>query len=136
MTINWNKFFSTEYWFAIDRAIIHPTDKIIFGFGAAIFILGVIALVGKMITKNKLLKPSIGRIGTVFIWVGLLELLWYFLRTQYVYALGTRFAALLIGVVGLLFLYSPIKYFFTQYKNDREQFEKQQVKDKYLNLKK
>jgi hypothetical protein len=135
MTINWNEFFSTEYWFALDRAMIHPTDKIIFGFGAAIFILGVLVLLARMVSKNNLLKPMLGRIAAVFIWVGLLEILWYFLRIQYVHALGSRMAALIVGLVGLAFLYKPVKYFFKQYRQDQANFNKQQIKDKYLNLK-
>ena len=136
MTINWKEFFSTEYWFAIDRAMIHPTDKIIFGSGAVIFILGVLVLLARLVGNNNLLKPVLGRIASVFIWVGLLEILWYFLRLQYVNALGSRTAALIIGLVGLYFLYKPVKYFFKQYGQDREAYSKQQVKDKYLNLNK
>lgn len=136
MTINWKDFFSTKYWFGIDRAVVHPTDKIIFGFGAIIFILGVLVLLAKLISKNQLLKPVIGRIAAVFIAVGLLEILWYFLRLQYINALGSRMAALIIGLVGLAFLYKPIKYFFGQYSKDKESYQKQQVKDKYLNYNK
>ncbi len=136
MTINWKDFFSTKYWFAIDRAVVHPTDKIIFGFGAIIFILGVLVLLVKLISKNQLLKPIIGRISAVFITVGLLEILWYFLRLQYINALGSRLAALIIGLVGLVFLYKPVKYFFGQYSKDQELYQKQQVKDKYLNYNK
>ena len=136
MFINWKEFFSSQYWLGIDRGLVHPTDKIIFAFGAGIFIIGVLILLVKLVSKNQLLKPILTRIASVFIWVGLLEILWYFLRIQYVNALGSRLAALIVGLVGLFFLYKPVKYFFTQYKQDRESHQKQQVKDKYLNYNK
>lgn len=134
MNINWSEFAKTSYWFGIERGVIHLTDKIILGFGAALVILGVLVLLVRILAKNQLIKPSLGRISSVFISVGLLEMLWYLLRTQYVNVLSSRTAALLIGVVGLMYLYKPIKYFLSQYKNDLVSFHQQQLKDKYLKM--
>ena len=135
MNINWSVFITTRYWFGIERGVLYLTDKIILGAGAALVVIGVLVLLYKLLSKNVLVKPHLGRISSVFISVGLVEMLWYLLRTQYVNVLGTRTAALLVGLVGLYYLIKPIKYFFKQYRSDLAQFHQQQQKEKYLNYK-
>ncbi len=134
MTINWKVFISSEYWFGLDRAIVHLTDKIILYSGIALVLLGVIFLVVKIISSDKLKKPYFSRISSTFITIGLLEMLWYVLRWQYVNVLGARITAALIAIIGLLFLIGPIRYFLFSYKKDAEVQGKELLKGKYLNM--
>lgn len=131
--IDWSLVFSTQFWLGIDRFKgVSLADKMILWFGAALLAIGILVLVYRLVSKNNLLKPAIGRISSVFITIGLLEMLWFLLRSQYVNALGSRATAVLIALTGLGFLFKPIKYFFTQYRADHAAYIKQQQKDKYL----
>lgn len=134
MNINWKELITKQYWFGLDRGVVHLTDQIILYTGAALVLLGVILLIVKLISKDTLKKPQISRVSSVFITVGLLEMLWYVLRWQYVNALGSRFMAALIGVIGLMFLWKPIKYFLFSYRKDVVIQSKEQLKEKYLNM--
>lgn len=132
-SINWSVFTTSHFWFGIDRFNgVSLTDKIILWFGVALLATGIIVLVYRVLSKDTLLKPMISRVSSVFITVGLLEMFWFLLRNQFVNTLGTRAVALLIGLTGLLFLYQPIKYFWRQYGGDLQSYQKQQLKDKYL----
>ncbi len=134
MNINWKELITKQYWFGLDRGVVHLTDQIILYTGAALVLLGVILLIVKLISKDTLKKPQISRVSSVFITIGLLEMLWYVLRWQYVNALGSRFMAALIGIIGLMFLWKPIKYFLFSYRKDVVIQSKEQLKEKYLNM--
>jgi hypothetical protein len=132
-SINWSLFLTSQFWLGIDRfGGISLADKIILWTGVALLALGIILLVYRLLTKNVLLKPVIGRVSSVFIVVGLLEMLWFLLRSQFVNTLGARITAVIIGLIGLGFLYGPLKYFIKQYRQDKVNYQKQQVKEKYL----
>lgn len=133
--INWAEVFSKEFWFGIDRFGLHLTDRIILIGGAVLVLAGVVMLIVKFISNNHLLKPYFAKITSVLLTIGLLEMLWFLLRTQYVNALGTRFTAAGILLVGLLWLIQPLRYLLFQYKIDYELFQKQQQKEKYLKTK-
>ncbi len=134
MTINWNELISKQYWLGLDRGVVHLTDKIILYFGAALVVIGVILLIVRLLSSDKLKRPQFGRISSVFMTVGLLEMLWYVLRWQYVSALGSRLAALLVGLFGIYFLIKPIRYFLFQYRKDLNLLSKEQLKEKYLKM--
>lgn len=132
MNINWKTFITSDYWLDIDRAGMHLTDKIILWFGVALVAIAIIILVVRLVSKNSLKKSVYDKIIAVFLTVGLLEMLWFVLRSQYVNALGTRLAALIVGLIGLFYLRKPIKYLLFEYRKDAQQLSKQQLKDKYL----
>jgi hypothetical protein len=132
MAINWKEVISKDFWFDIDRTAIHLSDRaILYGGGAAVM-LGIMLFVYKVFTKNLFLKKVTSQLSTIFITIGLLEVIWFALRWQYVSALGTRFVAALIGIAGLVWLYWPIKYLFTRYKTDMAEAQRKMVRDKYL----
>ena len=135
MNINWKEFITTNYWFSLDRVNpSHLTDKIILYAGAALLLLGVIILIVKLISSSKLTKPQLRRVSSVFITVGLLEMVWYVLRWQYVNALGSRTTAAVIAIIGFIFLLKPIRYFIFTYREDLSLLSKEEIKEKYLKM--
>ncbi len=134
MTINWKEFISSDFWLGLDPVITRLTDKIILYAGIGLVLLGVIFLIVKIISSDRLKKPYFSRISSTFITIGLLEMLWYLLRWQYVNVLGARITAALIAIIGLLFLIRPIRYFLFNYKEDSLQMSKEQLKNRYLNM--
>lgn len=133
--INWSQFITPGFWFSVERGTLHLTDKIILGAGAALVILGVLTLLMKLLAKNFLLKPALSRISSVFLTIGLLEMLWYLLRIQYVNVLASRVSALVVLIFGCIYLVKPIKYFWFEYRPDLAKFAQQQQKEKYLKMK-
>jgi hypothetical protein len=132
MTINWKTFITKDYWLGIDRTGLHLTDTVILYAGGALVVIGLLCLVYKFSAKNEFLKKVTGQFATILITVGLLEGIWFLLRWQYVSALGTRVVAALIAVMGLIWLYWPVKYLLTRYKQDMAEAQRKITRDKYL----
>lgn len=130
--INWGEVFSKDFWFGIDRFSIHLTDKLFLYIGLAFVVIAILKLLYARFARNKFLAQVALRVSKIFLTIGLLEGVWYVLRTQYVQALGTRFAALLLLVWGLVWLYFPIRYLFTHYKTDMEKAQREASREKYL----
>lgn len=133
--INWNELLTSKFWFGIDRAQIHLSETAFLYVGAGLVVLGILALAFARFTSNQFLSRVALRFAKIFIVIGLLEGLWYVLRTQYVQLLGAKFIAALLLVWGLVWLYWPIKYLLRNYKEDMAKAQREASRDKYLNYK-
>jgi cbb3-type cytochrome oxidase subunit 3 len=114
---------------------MHTSDNLFLLAGLILVLLGVVTFIYSRMTKNEFLALVVTKISKIFFTIGLLEVFWYFLRYQYVQALGTRFVAALILLAGLVWMYWPVKYFITRYKVDMAEAERKASREKYLNLK-
>ncbi len=133
--INWHEVFSIPFWFQIDPSRIHPSETAFLYIGIVLIVLGVIALLFTRFSKNQFLNGVAYRVARILITTGLIEAFWYLLRFENAQALGTKFTAALMLVLGLAFLYWPIKYLFTHYKLDMANAQRQASRDEYLNRK-
>lgn len=132
-SINWSTFLTRQFWFGIDRFNgVSLIDKIILWFGVALLVFGIAVLVYRIVSINTLIKPMLGRVSSIFITLGLVEMFWFLLRSQFVNTLGTRFSALLVAIIAFGFLIKPLKYFLREYRQDLIRFHKEQLKQKYL----
>lgn len=113
--------------------MIHATEKLIFLAAALLVLAGLVCLIYTLFVKNEFLEKIAKWIAKIYIIIGLLEIFWFLLRFQNVQVFGTRFVAALIAVIGLIWIYFPIKYFFTKYKVDMAEAERKASRDKYLN---
>jgi uncharacterized membrane protein len=130
--INWGEFISKDFWFGIDRASLHTSDKMFLFIGVAMIVVGIVAFIYARFAKNQFLARAARWFGKIFLTTGLFEGIWFALRSQYVYVLGTRFVATLLLVWALIWLYFPVKYLLRNYKLDMERAERQASRDKYL----
>lgn len=130
--IQWGDFMTTQFWFAIDRSMIHLSDRLFLAAGAALLVLGLVALAYGRFVNNQFLSRVAYRVAKIFITIAVFEGLWYCLRTQYVQVFGTKFAAALVLLVGLVWLYWPIKYLITNYKVDMAEAQRAASREKYL----
>lgn len=131
--IDWGEVFSKNFWFGIDRARIHFADTAFLYIGGALVAFGILMLLYARFSRNQFLARVAVRISKIFLTIGLLEGLWYLLRTQYVQALGTRLVAVSLLVWGLIWLYFPIRYLLKNYKEDMEKAHREMNREKYLN---
>lgn len=130
--IQWSDFVTTQFWFAIDRSMLHLSDRLFLLAGIILLVLGLIVLTYGRFVNNQFLSRVAYRVAKIFITIAVLEGIWYFLRTQYVQVFGTKFAAALVLLVGLVWLYWPIKYLITHYKVDMAEAQRAASREKYL----
>ncbi len=134
MGINWKVFLTNNFWFSVDRAGLHRADYVILYFGIALAGLGILLALYKRFAKNEFLKKIAGRISTIFFTIGLAEVVWFIFRNEYAKALGTKFAAAIVVLIGLVWLYFPIKYLVTRYKTDMAEAQRKVQREKYLSM--
>jgi hypothetical protein len=130
--IDWGKVFSKNFWFSIDRVTIHPSDKAFLYIGGVLAVAGILKLFYARFSRNQFLARIAVRVSKILLTIGLLEGLWYLLRTQYVQFFGTRAVALAILLWGIIWMYYPIKYLFRNYKEDMEKAHREMSREKYL----
>ena len=133
--IKWSEFATTQFWFAIDRAMLHQSDRIFLLIAAVLFVIGLIILTFALVTKNQFLSRVAKRMSKIFITIAVLEALWFGLRYQLVQVFGTKAAAVLILLTGLVWLYWPLKYLIKNYKVDMAEAQRAASREKYLNKK-
>ena len=134
MGINWHNFLKSDFWFNVDRAGLHRSDYFILYVGIALAAIGVILLISKRFIKNDFVKKVVGQSASAFFTIGVLEAVWFVFRGEYAKALGSKFAALVILLIGLIWLYFPIKYLMTRYKSDMADANRKVQRDKYLSM--
>lgn len=130
--INWSEVFSKDFWFGIDRFAIHLSDRMFLWTGIVLVVLSIIFLLYARFASNQFLAKFALRVSKILLIIGLSEGVWYLLRTQFVQALGTRFTATVILLLGLVWLYFPIRYLVTHYKVDMEKAQREANREKYL----
>jgi hypothetical protein len=134
--INWREFITPAFWFELNSYNLQISDKLFALAGALLLVIGFGFLIYSRFAANQFLAGVAKRIAKILITTGILEFIWFGLRYQYVQMLGTRIVALLILVIGIAWLYFPIKYLVTHYKTDMEKAEREASRAKYLNVKK
>lgn len=132
MTIDFHKLFSTEYLVTIDPSRLHPTDKGLLVLGVALSVIGLVARVAGRWSAHPHGRQQLRRVSAWALTIGLLELLWFGLRYERALYLGSHLAAFLVLLAGLIWLVFLLKYRFGQYRRDVIQWQKDQVKQKYL----
>lgn len=134
--IKWSEITTSQFWFAIDRSMLHNSDKLILLLGGLLFIIGIAIFIYSKAVNNQFLSLVARRISKIFVTIGILEILWFGLRYQLVQVFGTHTAAALILSAGIIWMYWPIKYLVTHYKEDMERAQREANREKYLNVKK
>jgi hypothetical protein len=132
MSINWKVFLGSDFWFNVDRSGLHRSDYIIFYSGIALAAIGIILLVYKRFVKNEFVKKVVAQFASACFTIGVAEAVWFVFRNEYAKALGTKFTAAVILLIGLIWIYFPIKYLFTGYKTDMALARRKVQRDKYL----
>ncbi len=130
--IDWNKLFSYEFFFKIDRVRLHRSDWAILVVGAMLILAGVFASVYKRYRQVPYAKILLARLVRLFITTGILFGLWFGFRYESVRWFGTRFAAVIILAYGLTWLGFILVDYIRNYRPHKQLWEKEQLKNKYL----
>jgi len=137
MTINFKdihpaEYISSKYLFQVDRISLHLSDWILLGIGVGLVAVAIIIKLFALFVQHPVRKRLLNRLFKVFLSTGLVEALWFAFRYQNANVLGAHFTAILILLVGLLCLFPIVKYYLRKYRSEREQWDKEQLKLKYL----
>ena len=132
MSIDFQKIFSKTYLIDIDPTLIHRSDKALLIFGAVLVMLGIIFRLTAMMSPHPYARNLWRRLSTWALTIGLVEALWFGFRYEQAQYLGSHLLAFLILLIGLIWLVPILKYWAKQYSSDVAQWEKDQIKQKYL----
>lgn len=127
-----NKYFTTDFLFNINSVIPQRSDKTLLVIGAAAVALAVVMKLAAVYAPTPTDKKFRNKLFSLFMTVGLWEVLWFLFRYQNIRFFGSHFVALLGLLIGFIWLVFIAKDIFRNYKTERQDWEKEQVKMKYL----
>ncbi len=124
--------FTSQFLFQINRVQVEPIDKLFLFLGlVALIIAGILKLAQKFALSPIDAKLR-GKLFGPFLFLGLAQIVWYGARVQLVRFFGSHFLAILLLLIFLVWLGALIFRGIKTYQTDKLQWEKEQVKIKYL----
>ena len=130
--MNFKALFSVQSLFDINRVTLGRADLAFMFIGLLLVLLAVILKLAAAYAPTPVDKKYRGNFFSLFAWIGILELLWFGARAQFVRFFGTRFMALVILLIGAAWFVPLVVKTFRFYGKEKAQWEKDQVKQKYL----
>ena len=130
--MNFKQYLTPQYLFQINTAYVSPREKLYFLAGVILILLSI----GLKISASLAPNPVDGKYRTkfyhLFLSIGLGEIFWYLCRYENVMFFGTRFVALLIVLIGLVWFVAILVGMLKNYKKEKVIWGKEQVRLKYL----
>ena len=130
--MNISAYFTTNFLFQINRIQIQPADKFFLLVGVVALVLAVILKLAAKFAPSPIDAKYRNKLFNVFLFLSLAELVWYGARVQNVRLFGTHFAAMLIITIAFVWLVISLWKMFWRYRGEKTAWEKEQVKQKYL----
>lgn len=130
--MNLKSLFTIKSLFEINRISIDSTDKFFLMLGVLLFVLGAVFKLSSVYAPSPVDKKYRGKFYAVFLTIGFLEVAWFGARSQFVRFFGTRFAALFILLIGIILFFVVLVKMLKNYKKEKMEWEKEQVRLKYL----
>lgn len=129
---DFKKLLTSEYLFSIDRIQLHRSDKLFLTIGAALVVLGILSQVAAAYSASPVDRKLRQKLATLFLTIGLSEVVWFGFRYQFVRFFGSHFVALALLLAGAVWFAFVLKYLTFSYRRERAEYERQQLKAKYL----
>ncbi len=124
--------FSLSYIFDFSFMPFSSGDRLYMIAGLVSVIFAAIFEIFSLWSKNPVTKNMWHKLAAPLGTGGILEVIWYGLRFENVKLFGSHFAAWLIGLITLIWFVTALVYALRQYRAEKDKWEKQQVKLKYL----
>ncbi|HYF05899.1 MAG TPA: hypothetical protein VEA59_07055 [Patescibacteria group bacterium] len=126
------KLGSYSFWFDIDRGMYHKIDFAILCFGALLLLAAIAVHIALLRGVHSKATNPLKRVRSVLFWIGIIEVVWFAFRWQFIPFFGTHFVAGVVLIVGAIWYGYAMKYFVKQYRTDKTALEKEQQKLKYM----
>lgn len=131
--MNYKNFLKTDFWFSVDPVRIHLSDKIFFIVGAAFVVIAIILKIFLSKIKNPFDREITRKFVTATFVTGLLEVLWFGVRYENAAFLGVKAVATVIALAWFVRMLYLLKVVIFKRKAATEAWQKDSVKQKYLN---
>ncbi len=125
-------FFSYNHLFQFNAAFVSPNEKLFFLAGVILVLLGIVLKIAGSLSPSPVDKKFREKFYHLFLTIGLLEMFWYLCRYENAALFGSLFVALLILLIGAIWLVAVLVNCFKNYREEKQNWEKEQVKLKYL----
>ncbi len=122
----------SSYWFNQPLILRGWEFNVWLGFLLLLTAAGVGVLLYKQYRANSFLKKALGRLSTCFITLGLLGLVWLWLRQERVNFLAWRFWLLAWMILALIWLVQIMRYIVQRVPKIKEEHMARQQREKYL----
>lgn len=132
LSFNLKKLASKDYLFTINRVLLTRSDKLFFLLGAGLAILAIVFKIASLYSPNPVDKAVRNKFFNLFLTIGLLEIAWFGARYENINFFGSHFVALVILLIGAIWFVWLVISIIKNYKTDKELWEKEQVRLKYL----
>ena len=130
--MNWKTLFTSEFLFEINRIQIEPADKFFLLVGVVALVIAVILKLAAKFSPSPIDSKYRNKLFNVFLFVAVAEIVWYGARAQLVRFFGTHFVAMLVILIALAWLIMVFWKMFRNYRGEKQSWEKEQVRLKYL----
>ena len=131
-SMDFKSYLTKEYLFQINHVIIARGDKVFAAIGAILIVLAVLFKLAAVFAPTPVDKKYRQKFFNLFLSIGIYEVIWFGARAQTVTFFGSHFVALLGLLIGLVWLIILIVKMIKNYGREKQGFEKEQVKLKYL----
>jgi hypothetical protein len=124
--------FNLDFWFQQPGVTLGVEDKILFIVFAGMIVLGAIFILWTHFNKHQVVKKLLGRVRNLFVWVGLVGVLWFVMRYENVPMLGKRFWFLVFALWWVIWAGFIAWYGFTRFRKDKKDVDWKKLNSKYL----
>lgn len=130
--MNLKNYLTYQSLFQINSAYISPAEKLFLFAGAILVLLSIVMKIAGKLAPTPVDKKYRQKFFNLFLTIGLGELLWYLWRFENIRFFGTHFVALVVVLIGIIWFAAILVSFFRHYGTEKKNWEKQQLKLKYL----
>jgi hypothetical protein len=121
------------FWFAQPSTILNSYDKVVGYVFAGLVVLAVLIWIfRRLLIKHPVVKKLINREANAIFWTGLLGVIWFGFRYEAVPIFSKRLWAGLIIIMGLIWLGFIKWYWLKRFKREKQEYDYNQVKNKYI----
>lgn len=130
--MNFKELVTSKFLFQIDTVMLHRSDKILLLAGGIFVVLAVIFKLAAAYAPTPIDKKYRQKFYTLFLTIGVSEVIWFGARYYFIRFFGSHFTALLVLLIGLVWFGYIAAKMIKNYKSEKTAWEKEQVKLKYL----
>ncbi len=130
--MNLKPLLTPQYWFSVNSAFIDPKEKLFFLIGIVLVLLGIVLKISAVLAVSPVDRKYRNKFYKLFLTIGLMQAVWFLCRYENIAFFNTQFVAWLIALAGIIWLIVILVKTFKNYGKEKSDWEKEQVKLKYL----
>lgn len=124
--------FTEQFLFQINRVQLETSDRALLVIGIVFILTAILFKLGAHFAPSSVDAKYRNKFFYLFLTVGLLEVVWFGARAQFVRFFGTHFVALVILLIGLVWFGFIIGKMIKHYRREKQEWERVELKKKYL----